>query len=188
MSDSSFFPEPILDKDLLLRIPSYRDINILVEACNEFFIARYTSVPVPYLTSHARTFVEHAKKLATSAEGLHLLSVLDNQVVGCVGATIRSNHKTVEIGYWVVKEARGQNVAFRSALLLCKYLFEHTDTLRIDLKAAVENTASNRVAQKLGFTLEGTLRQSVLLSKVGSSPAKHVDMNLYGLLRGELLA
>jgi RimJ/RimL family protein N-acetyltransferase len=55
-------------------------------------------------------------------------------------------------------------------------LFAERDMHRITIRAAVENRRSRAVAKRLGFTLEGILRGSLLLD------GEHTDAALYSLL------
>jgi RimJ/RimL family protein N-acetyltransferase len=66
---------------------------------------------------------------------------------------------TGEIGYWVAPWARAKGVATRAVRLLARWSFGEFELRRIELVIAVENTGSNRVAEKAGFTREGVLRQ-----------------------------
>ena len=50
---------------------------------------------------------------------------------------------------------------------------------KVSLRCAVGNKRSCNVAQKLGFTLEGHIRDDILIN------GKMLDANLYGLLREE---
>jgi RimJ/RimL family protein N-acetyltransferase len=53
---------------------------------------------------------------------------------------------------------------------------------RLQLRAAVENHASNRVAEKAGFTREGVLRSQRFNARIG----RRVDFVMWSLLREEL--
>jgi len=70
------------------------------------------------------------------------------------------DQRDAEIGYWTVPVARGQGVAVRAVEAVVRWGFGDLGLQRIQLFHAVENTASARVAEKSGFTLEGRLRQS----------------------------
>ena len=65
-----------------------------------------------------------------------------------------------EVGYWTVPAARGRGVAAVAVDAACRWAFAALPVDRIELCHAVENTASGRVAEKAGFTLEGRLRRS----------------------------
>jgi RimJ/RimL family protein N-acetyltransferase len=64
------------------------------------------------------------------------------------------------IGYWTAPAARGRGVAAAAVDAACRWAFGELAVDRIELCHAVENTASGRVAEKAGFTVEGRLRRS----------------------------
>jgi ribosomal-protein-serine acetyltransferase len=53
---------------------------------------------------------------------------------------------------------------------------------RVVIQCAVDNVKSCAIPLRLGFTLEGVLRQSDMLN------GQFLDMNVYALLRNEWLA
>ena len=65
-----------------------------------------------------------------------------------------------EIGYWTVPAARGRGLAAGAVDAVCRWAFGALPLDRIQLRHAVENAASGRVARKAGFTCEGRLRRS----------------------------
>ena len=65
-----------------------------------------------------------------------------------------------EIGYWTTPAARGRGIAPLVVDAVCRWAFAALPIDRIELCHAVENRASGRVAEKAGFTCEGTLRRS----------------------------
>jgi RimJ/RimL family protein N-acetyltransferase len=82
-------------------------------------------------------------------------------VVGSVSLhSIDPVQSDAEIGYWTVPAARGRGVAAVAVDAACRWAFARLRVDRIELCHAVENTASRRVAEKAGFTLEGRLRRS----------------------------
>lgn len=63
-----------------------------------------------------------------------------------------------EVGYWVRREARGRGYATRATRLVSESGIHELALSRIQLHAFPENVASQRVAEKAGFTREGILR------------------------------
>lgn len=84
-----------------------------------------------------------------------------------------------EIGYWVRTDATSLGVCTEAAANVVQVGFEELGMHRITLRIAVGNTASEKVARKLGFTNEGLLRDEV---KVGS---EWIDHTVWGLLENE---
>jgi len=84
-----------------------------------------------------------------------------------------------EIGYWVRSDITGSGICTEAAANLVDLGFRELGMHRITLRIAVGNRASERVAEKLGFTHEGLLRDEV---RVG---AGWLDHTVWGLLESE---
>ena len=65
-----------------------------------------------------------------------------------------------EVGYWVAPWARGRGVGAAAAAAAAAYGFGRLGLHRVYLFHSVHNPASCAVAERAGFLLEGTLRQS----------------------------
>ena len=121
-----------------------------------------------------------------AGRGAHLVVEVDELVVGAVSAGIDARDELAAVGYWTAPEARGRGITTTATRLLCGWLLDDLGLHRLELHAAATNEASNAVAARLGFTLEGTMRDGMVLSAVGDLPMERVDSNIWGLLRGEL--
>ncbi len=67
-------------------------------------------------------------------------------------------NRTANIGYWVRTSRTKGGVATTAAQLLVKFGFGDLELNRIEIMAAVDNKASQRVAEKVGARREGILR------------------------------
>ncbi len=90
------------------------------------------------------------------------------------------NQKT-GIGYWVRRDMANKSIASEATAVLMKYLFEKLKIHRIYIQAATGNAASNRVIQKLGYKLEGVLRDN---ERIGD---QFVDHNIYGMTNEDFM-
>ncbi len=68
-----------------------------------------------------------------------------------------------ETGYWVRKSAQGRGLATETCNALVRYAFGVLGMRRVGLTHSSGNEASRRIAEKLGFTLEGVQRNAALL-------------------------
>ena len=102
------------------------------------------------------------------------------EVVGSIGLRI-GRHDTGHIGYWCAPDARGRGVTTRALRRLCRYALDELRLERLDLITDVENLASQRVAEKVGFQREGVLR-----SHVRHPDGRRRDSLSFSLLPGEL--
>ncbi len=85
-----------------------------------------------------------------------------------------------EIGYTIFKrEDRGKGYTSEALKLFSAYLFELKPIHRLEVHADMENIGSRRVAEKSGFTFEGTKREAVFNRGVYS------DLAIYSMLRQE---
>lgn len=104
----------------------------------------------------------------------------DDRHIGNVSVwwTSRQN-LTGEIGYWVRTDEQSRGICTEAVATVLDVAFEELRMHRVILRIAVGNRPSERVAEKLSFMLEGTLREEV---KVGE---KWLDHTLWSMLRHE---
>jgi ribosomal-protein-serine acetyltransferase len=67
------------------------------------------------------------------------------------------------LGYWVRSSETGCGIATWAAQRLAAWAFANTDVTRLEIVAAVGNTASQAVATKAGALREGVLRARLLI-------------------------
>ena len=113
---------------------------------------RWTRIPFPYTEDHAREFIA-----STEESALAILDRTSGELLGGIGARV-CEMAIVEIGYWVKADARGRGVATRAVALVARFAFEGLGASRVQLTTDPDNLASQRVAEKAGFTREGVLR------------------------------
>jgi ribosomal-protein-serine acetyltransferase len=87
-----------------------------------------------------------------------------------------------EIGYWIRSSLTGKGIATEAAARVGQVGFEELELHRVTLRIAVGNRASERVAEKLGFTKEGLLRKEVLVR------GRWMDHTLWAMLEDEYCA
>ncbi|MFG2881358.1 GNAT family N-acetyltransferase [Streptomyces sp. NPDC048297] len=69
---------------------------------------------------------------------------------------------SAEIVYWVLPEARGAGIVAEATRALTRWALDDLGLHRLRLCHSVANPASCRVAEKTGYTLEGTRRSALL--------------------------
>jgi len=87
---------------------------------------------------------------------------------------------SLELGYFVVATQTGRGFATEAGAAVVAVAFEQFGVERIDLQCQADNVASARVAERLGFRLEGCQRQ-----RDRKRDGDLVDRLWYGLLRAE---
>lgn len=121
------------------------------------------------------------------AEGktLDCLILFQEKMVGMCGLTkIVPFLRKAELGYWIAAEYEGKSIVTQSCKGLIAYAFTTMNLNRLALKFKHvsednENIRSRRVAERLGFTQEGILRQD------GMTKGQMMDMVMCSLLAEE---
>ena len=172
---------------LKLSRPTANDVDLLVDACQDPDIVRFTHVPSPYTTEHAQDYVAICEQGARSGQSLGLLARDESgrMLASCGLVSVDWTDRAAEVGYWVAPWARQSKVATRATRAVCQFAFESAGIQRLTLKAAAVNVASNRVAQRAGFTHEGTLRMAMADRSTRQEGGTRFDVNIWGLLPEE---
>lgn len=83
----------------------------------------------------------------------------NNEFIGTIGLNnLNKKAKKTEIGYELHPDYWHQSYAQEAIHVVLTYVFTELDLYRVGAVTFPENTASNRLLEKLGFTLEGRLR------------------------------
>ncbi len=135
-------------------------------------------LPYPYTEADAREYIT-AMLAADPNETLAFAIVAENRVVGSIGVYRQANihFRTAEMGYYIGEPFWGRGLGASAVGQTCRYVFEHTDILRIFAEPFAYNTASCRILEKNGFVYEGTLRCNA--QKNGAL----LDMKMYALIK-----
>ncbi|PWU44952.1 N-acetyltransferase [Micromonospora globispora] len=146
---------------LRLRRWRHEDAPAVLAALNEPAIARWNSQDVTDLTRAAAWIRWRADWSSGTRMSLAITDAADGRLLG--GASLNQiHHGNASIGYWTAAAARGRGVASAAAAALTAWGFADLGLHRIELCHAVANPASCRVADRAGYRLEGTLRESHL--------------------------
>jgi RimJ/RimL family protein N-acetyltransferase len=85
----------------------------------------------------------------------------DREVLGgIVLSDVDAVALSAEVGYGLMPDARGHGYTAEALQCVTGWAFTQTGLNRIELRHAVENTASCAVARAAGYEIEGTMRQS----------------------------
>jgi RimJ/RimL family protein N-acetyltransferase len=171
--------EALVDGTTALRPWRDSDLPALVAACQDPEISRWTSVPWPYGETDGRAFLLHRFDAihASTAAPFAVVGEGDGALLGSIALNnLEWRHARAEVGYWLARDARGKGHATRAVALICEYGFRSLALERINLHASTDNPASQRVAERAGFTPEAVLR-SYMRGRDGRQ-----DMIAFGLL------
>jgi RimJ/RimL family protein N-acetyltransferase len=175
---------PLSDGVVSLRPWTLDDVPAIAAACDDVEIARWIhQLPSPYRETDAREYVVSTEVAWHDRLGAFfaVVACASGDVVGSIAAHVLDRElRNVEVGYWAAP-ARGRGLTTRALRLLSAWALREAGAERVQLRADVLNTASLRVAEKAGFTREGTLRASGFNPREG----RRVDYAVFSLVRGE---
>jgi RimJ/RimL family protein N-acetyltransferase len=154
------------------------DAPAVADICQDPEIPRWTNVPSPYTEADAREFIRETLACERAEMARAIVDAHDDTLLGAIGLRLPAPG-VGEVGYWLAAPARGRGAATRAVRLMCAWAFRQFSLARIQLHTLPGNDASERVAERAGFTREGVLRRAQW--RLG---AWH-DVVLYSKLRGE---
>jgi ribosomal-protein-alanine N-acetyltransferase len=115
-------------------------------------------------------------------ERFQWIVLVEGEAAGWITLAVASwEHGLAEIGYALSTPFQGRGVMRNALEQLAGELFGHTALERLEARCAIDNVASQRVLEAVGFEREGRLRSYFRLA------GERVDNYLYSLLRDDLL-
>ncbi|MEF2965345.1 GNAT family protein [Paenibacillus sp. M1] len=124
-----------------------------------------------------KNFIKSSLEQFADNNGFNLGIVYGNKIAGCIGVhSIDWNNRKTSIGYWIGEEYQGKGIMTSSCRGLINYIFNDLHLNRVEIRAAVFNSKSRAVPERLNFTNEGTVRQAEWLYD------HYVDHVVYGML------
>lgn len=152
-------PEPRLEaEEIALRPFRVDDASAVVAACRDRAILRFTFVQDGLTEAEAVEWIIRSNK--RWADGYPRFAIVDpddDRLLGQVGLNVNVRHISAEGHYWVKASDRQRGVASRALGLVADWGFSN-GIERLFLLIHPENVASNRLAERMGFTREGVLR------------------------------
>ena len=101
------------------------------------------------------------------------------RLVGWVNLLIDVPAGSAEVGYWLDADFEGRGLATRAVTAVLDHAFGPLGLNRVELQTTTNNRRSRSVAQRLGFTQEGVLREAAAF------PGARRDVVVHGLLARE---
>ena len=172
--------EGIRGRDVVLRFPSLDDVDGILPAFTDPELREAGNLPA-FDRDGLVASIEDLPSLAAMGRLLALAAVdaVTGEIIG--GGTLHhldAERSIVEIGYFVLPHARGRGVATTIARMLADHAFS-LGIHRVAAYVNVGNVASERVAERAGFTREGIVRSMPVPGD------RRVDKTLFSLLPGE---
>ncbi|MGE0173659.1 MAG: GNAT family N-acetyltransferase [Oligoflexales bacterium] len=154
MSDSII----VENKRILLRIWRLDDAPAAYQFYSDPEVSRYIGDGQPLMDMakverKLSLFIQHQQEKGFSPWAV--LEKQSNEIVGVCGLHRYNEEGEVELGFRMNRKSWGKGFATEAAKLSIEYGFVNLQLSRIAATARIENTASRRVLEKVGFTFVG---------------------------------
>ena len=169
-----------IDRESYLRLLKMGDAECIFQLVeqNRAYLSEWLPwVPSTKTEQDTQAFLEHVEVNHASQKALHCGIIFQDQLVGLIGLRFSVGDYVANIGYWLSDHVSRRGLVTRSVQELCRHAFEQMNVERVEIRAATENPRSWRIAERVGFTREGTLRRCERVSE------RLLDHYMYSLLR-----
>jgi RimJ/RimL family protein N-acetyltransferase len=165
-------------KNVNLRVMEREDVDFLVQCFNDMnFRGEYTPIEVQISKSEEMKRFDNPSNF--TERKTFIIQKKDGTRIGIIYHLIGHSIGMMEIGYFFVPSERGKGYGTEAVQLMVDYLFLSQNIVRIEATTNVGNKASQRVLEKAGFRIEGTIRKLYFVRGVWT------DYYLYSILREE---
>jgi RimJ/RimL family protein N-acetyltransferase len=174
----------IATERLVLRRFRPADAAVLAAYRSQPEVARYQSWDAPFPLLRAETAVANFIASDPDKAGWFQYAIertADHELVGDVAVHLHDNLKQAEIGFTLAKQHQKQGYAFEAVTAVLDRLFRVQGLHKVAGECDARNVASAGLLERLGFTLEGRLRQQTYIK------GEWTDDLIYGLLSTEWL-
>ncbi|MGH9657717.1 MAG: GNAT family N-acetyltransferase [Bryobacteraceae bacterium] len=131
-----------------------------------------------YSAADAAAFIRGALEQSARNDGFHAGIWVRGAIAGSIGVhRIDWSSRNTSIGYWLDQSAQGRGVVTACCRAVLDHLFGELNLHRVEIRCGEGNHKSCAIAERLGFTREGVLREA---QRVGD---RFIDLVVYGMLR-----
>lgn len=170
----------LIDSSLELRLFELRHADELFQLTQDNYAHLAEFLPwVEDINSHAdcRAYIREGLQQFALNDGFQAGLWLDDALIGSIGYhNIDWNNRKTELGYWLDYRHTGHGYMTRALEAILTYSFDTYHLNRVQVRIAITNVRSRALAERVGFTLEGVLRDDVVVR------GQYVDHVLYSVL------
>lgn len=154
-----------VDDELSLRIMDSADADaaIMEIQSSRDYLARWLPwVELTHTADDYRKFIQFTRDEFAKESSYHFGIFEDGCFIG--GFSINKfdkNDNKVELGYWLGKTHQKRGIITRTVEAVTDFLFKEWDVHRIEIHVAEVNIASRKIPERLGFELDGVMRESM---------------------------
>jgi len=172
-------------KRLILRKPKLSDVDDLVEGINNINISKWmVPVPFPYTKKDGKWYINEClkawnKKIQIKYPFAIELKSEKKVIGGLEVSKINFDARTGETGSWISEKYWRKGFITEAKIALNEFAFNNLKLNKLKSPVFVDNKASNSTQLKVGYVLEGCLKEDDISKATG----KIHDCNQYALFK-----
>ncbi len=181
-------PMLLKSRNIYLRFPRKSDADSIQTAVDESRpeLERFMISPWRSRTREdAAAFIENCRRgrKRRTSFGFSIFDSRTKQYVGQIGLHgLGDPNRSGEVGYWIRTSQTGKGIGSTAVALMLLFAFKELKLHKVILRAAEDNLASCRIAEKLGFAFEGIQRDEAAFRR------GLVSLKCYSMLESEFRA
>lgn len=165
---------------LLLRPGWSQDAPALFQAiADERIVRNLATAPWPYRPEHAEAWLSTERKVSEPSLLIFLHGGGAPELIGAIGFGLRPTGER-EFGYWIARRHWGRGYATEAGRALIATARHGLRLKRLDAGHFLDNPASGRVLEKLGFRPTGTIVPRYSAGRGDMAPCRLFDLELDG--------
>lgn len=130
--------------------------------------------------SHTEQYVQGALQQAAEKGAVTAGIWIGRELAGIISYhAVNWEHRSVSIGYWLGHGYEGQGIMTNACRVFVNHALVDLDLHRVEIRCATANRRSRGIPERLGFVLEGIIREAEKL------PQGYVNHAVYGMLQSE---
>ena len=174
-----------LPDDRRLRVLEESDaveLHALIEA-NRAHLAQWMPWAAGQSPQDTAQFIRSTRRQLADGDGIQTALIANTAIIGVAGFHgVDWPNRASSLGYWLAADAQGRGTMTHAVRALVEHAIGTWELNRVEIRADVANLRSRAIPERLGFKLEGTLRQAQRLGK------RYGDQVVYAMLAQEWTA
>ena len=165
---------------LLLRPHFPEDWEAIYAGIGEKAVVRNLArAPWPYAADDAKLFANLPQDMRSPRFAVTLRKIKDAPLIGCIGLDFdrELGHDSVELGYWIGRQFWGQGYATEAGVAAIR-IADMLGYRRIVASHFLDNPASGKVLEKLGFMPTGRIVDRHSCGRGEEAPTAEYSLNL----------
>src|SRR3989338_11129118 len=154
---------------VVLRKPNINDSESLAKNGNEKSMFYYTwYIQYPFTQVKAKKIISWLNNESKKKEnGVIVFCIVPKEIKKAVGIVdlydINKKDKKAKIGFWIGKNYRGKGLTYEAVKSVLDLAFNKLNLNKVSADVLVDNKASNKLLEKLGFRKVGVMKKEKII-------------------------